>query len=309
MLLFCAGSSTLAPEVAAMFLEVRRASAKPVYLSWLSPPPGTTEGLAGRGIIAFNEDVRAIRAAAAIARHAEDLRHRIVQRPELRREFPWRDFVGRDSAVVAENVVAQILAAAGLPVAPGRTATTPEETVRAAEEIGFPVAIKAISPSITHRAAAGLVALNIDTPEAAARTDRAFRARAAALGAALDGLWVQQMVADGHELLVSALRDAEFGVLVGCGMGGGQTEIIDDAVFTRAPIDAEGAFDLLGRLRTLRRLPRLMPPEGLAQAADFIARFSALVAGAPWPDFTLEINPLKVGKQGALAVDGLLVLK
>jgi len=62
-------------------------------------------------------------------------------------------------------------------------------------------------------------------------------------------------------------------------------------------------------LRTLRRLPKLIPPDRLAQAADFIARFSALVAGAPWENFTLEINPLKLAAEGAMAVDGLLVLK
>jgi acyl-CoA synthetase (NDP forming) len=309
MLFFGAGFSELAPNVAAMFNDLRHSSPKPVYLSWLSTPPGIREGLAEQGVIAFNEHARAVRAAGNIARYVENLSHRIVHRPELRRDFPWQDFVGPGMQVVSENVVAQILEAAGLAVAPGRLASTREDAVRVAREVGLPVAIKAISSGITHRAAWGLVALNIDTPEAVARTDRAFRARAAELGVALDGLWVQHMVAAGRELLVTALRDREFGVMVGCGMGGGETEIIDDAVFTRAPIDADAAADLLGRLRTLRRLPKLIAADRLAQAADFIARFSALVAGAPWESFTLEINPLKLGAEGAMAVDGLLLLK
>ena len=309
MLFFGAGFSELAPDVAAMFNDLRHYSRKPIYLSWLSPPPGIREGLAGQGVIAFDEHCRAVRAAGNIARYVENLQHRIVQRPELRRDFPWQDFVAPGTQVVSENGVAAILEAAGLAVARGRIATSEAAAVSAAREVGFPVAIKAISPSITHRAASGLVALNIDTTEAVARTDRAFRARAAELGASLDGLWVQHMAGAGRELLVTALRDREFGVLVGCGMGGAETEIIDDAVFTRAPIDTDGARDLLGRLRTLRRLPKLIPPDRLAQAADFIARFSALVAGAPWENFTLEINPLKLAAEGAMAVDGLLVLK
>lgn len=58
-----------------------------------------------------------------------------------------------------------------------------------------------------------------------------------------------------QELLVTAFRDSDFGVMVGIGMGGAMTEIIDDVVFARAPIDPEGALDLMGFLRTLRRRP------------------------------------------------------
>ena len=168
--------------------------------------------------------------------------------------------------------------------------------------------MKAISPSITHRAAAGLVALNLDRAEAVVRMFDAFQSRAAGLGAKLDGVWVQHMFEGGTEILVTALRDREFGVMVGCGIGGGMTEVIDDVVFTRAPISTEGAEDLLGRLRTLQRLPAFLSKEQRALAADFVARFSALVASAPWPSFTFEINPLKVAQNGAAAVDGLLIV-
>jgi hypothetical protein len=110
------------------------------------------------------------------------------------------------------------------------------------------------------------------------------------------------------ELLVTAFRDQEFGVIVGCGMGGGMTEVIDDVVFTGAPIDADRAFDLVTRLRTVRRLPTLLSDLQVRLAADFVARFSALAASAPWKSFTLEVNPLKLGAQNAAAVDGLLII-
>ena len=96
--------------------------------------------------------------------------------------------------------------------------------------------------------------------------------------------------------------------MVGCGMGGGVTELIDDVVFARAPVDADGAVDLLGRLRTVRRLPDLLSPGQRELAAGFVARFSAAVATAPWPSFTFEINPLKVGPTDLAAVDALLVI-
>ena len=116
------------------------------------------------------------------------------------------------------------------------------------------------------------------------------------------------MVSGAVELLVTAFRDREFGVMVGCGLGGGATELFDDVVLARAPIDAEGAVDLLGRLRTVRRLPDLLSSRQREMAAGFVARFSAIVATAPWPSFTFEINPLKVGTEDMAAVDVLLIV-
>jgi acetyltransferase len=221
--------------------------------------------------------------------------------------FPWHDFVSGEG-VVTEDVVTRILESAGLKVAPGRIARTAEDAARTAAEVGFNVAMKAISPAITHRAAVGLVALDIATEAAAAETFTAFQARAAALSASLDGVWVQHMFRGSIELLVTAFRDPEFGVIVGCGMGGGLTEVIDDVLFARAPIDTNGAEDLLRRLRTLRRLPALVSDLQLRLAAGFIADFSALVASAPWQTFTLEVNPLKLGQTDIAAVDGLLIV-
>ncbi|MGH8641771.1 MAG: acetate--CoA ligase family protein [Burkholderiales bacterium] len=309
-LFMAAGVAELAPQLVEMIERARSQSARPMLLAWQSPPEGIAEGLAARGIYAFNEPARAVRALGHLVRHAGDLRHRIRQVARDLPSFPWKDFVdGSGKRVVPENGVSRILEAAGLPVARGRIAATTDEAVRAAEKVGFPVALKAISSAVTHRAAAGLVTLNVDTTDAVARCDRALRERAAALGAALDGIWVQHMFAGDRELLVTALRDREFGVMVGCGMGGGMTEVIDDAVFTRAPIDEDGALDLIGRLKTLRRLPDLLADGQRRRAADFVARFSALAATAPWDRFTLEVNPLKVGQDDVAAVDGLLLIE
>lgn len=133
--------------------------------------------------------------------------------------------------------------------------------------------------------------------------------RAKELGAPLSGIWVQHMFAGERELLVTALRDREFGVMVGCGIGGGMTEVIDDVAFARAPVDAAGAMALLQRLATLRRLPDFLSDRQLALSADFVARFSALAATAPWPRFTFEVNPLKLADDAVAAVDGLLLIE
>ena len=79
-------------------------------------------------------------------------------------------------------------------------------------------------------------------------------------------------------------------------------------IFTRAPIDSDGASDLLQRLKTVRRLPTLLSARQLQQAAEFVSGFSKLAATAPWTSFTLEVNPLKVGERDVAAVDGLLIV-
>jgi acyl-CoA synthetase (NDP forming) len=273
-------------------------------------PAGIAERLAERGYYVFDEQARAVRAAGHLVRYAANLRHRIRRAVVPPTAFAWHEFVhGAQGQVVSEHTVAAILEQAGLPVARGRLARTPDEAVQAAQTVGFPVAIKGISPAITHRAKVGLVALDVTTPNAVAETAARFGARAAELGATLEGVWVQHMFSGAVELLVTAFRDAEFGVMVGVGMGGGTTEAIDDIAFSRAPLDAAGALDLLGTLRTLRRLPGLVSDHQRTLAADFIARFAALAAGAPWPRFTLEVNPLKLAASDLAAVDGLLLIE
>ncbi len=310
-LFFSSGFGALAPELADMFEAVRQRADKPIGISWLSPPDGIIDRLAANGAMVFTEHARLIRAAGHLVRYAADLRHRIRVVPLDRPTLPWQDLVppaGDGTQIFTEDVAARLLELAGLPVARGRIARSAEEAIRVATEVGFKVAIKAISPAITHRAAAGMVALDLGTPDAVEATFHALHARAAELGARLDGVWVQHMFPGSIELLVTAFRDPEFGVIVGLGMGGGMTEIIDDVVFTRAPIDADGAYDLADRLRTLRRLPTLLSQQQRRQVAAFVADFSALVATAPWPSFTFEINPLKVGPEGIAAVDGLLIV-
>ena len=69
----------------------------------------------------------------------------------------------------------------------------------------------------------------------------------------------------------------------------------NDVMFSRAPIDADGAEDLLRRLRTLRRLATLLSDDQVRLAAAFIAGFRALAASTPWRCLTFEVNPLKIG--------------
>lgn len=309
MFLFMAGGmGHRRTEVVAMLKALRAHTRKPVAVSWMAPPPGMRAELAREGFFMFEEHARAVRALTRIAEHAEALRRPIRRSGTPVPAFDWSAHVDAAATVVPEHVVTGIFEAAGLPVAAGRLATTADAAGTAAEALGFPLAVKGIASGQTHRAAAGLLALGVDSAAAVRAADAAFRARARALGASYEGTWIQRMHPDGFELIVSALRDRDLGVMVGCGIGGTLTEVIDDIAFARAPLDRDDALHLLGRLRTLQRLPDLLSEGQRAAAAGFVARFSALAATAPWDRFSLEANPVKVGPDGAIAVDGLLVV-
>jgi len=170
------------------------------------------------------------------------------------------------------------------------------------------VALKGISPMVTHRGAAGLLAVDLRSAAAVLSSFRRLEDRARAMDIALDGIYVQKMQRGDVELLVSVFRDPIFGTMISCGSGGGLAELLDDVVTARAPVTEAVALDMIERLRC-RGAAR--DEQGLLDAAApaaFVARLSQLGASAPWPGFTFEVNPIKWTRAGVMAVDALLVI-
>jgi len=162
---------------------------------------------------------------------------------------------------------------------------------------------------VTHRAAAGLLALDVRNEAEVRDAHRRLRNRASQLNVTLVGVYVQLMTGGKLELLVSAFRDPVFGVIVACGAGGTLTEIIDDVTLTRAPFDPLRAHEVLRRLRIVQRAGSVDPAVSLAPVAAFVARFSQVAASAPWRRFVLEVNPIRWQAGAVSAVDGLLLIE
>ncbi|MDR1238034.1 MAG: acetate--CoA ligase family protein, partial [Propionibacteriaceae bacterium] len=156
--------------------------------------------------------------------------------------------------------------------------------------------------------AAGLVELGASTEAEAAEAATKIVTRGAELDAALEGLLVQHMVSGGQEILVSALRDPNFGIIVSCGAGGVLTEVMDDVVLRRAPFDTDIAADMLRRVKVVKRALDKHLAE-LEPMADFLARFSRVAASVPWDSFVIEVNPVKWTPEGVCAVDGLIIVE
>ena len=189
----------------------------------------------------------------------------------------------------------------GLSIAPTLVATTAGEVVVAAQQIGYPVALKAIGPEIVHKTEVGGVMLDI--PDERSLCD-AFAALKTRLGDTMTGAVVQQMVPGGVELLVGAVVDPVFGPLVACGSGGVLVDLLGDTTFRLHPVTDVEAADMIGALKSsaLLRGYRGQAPCDEAAAIDAVLRVSMLLELCPEIQ-ELELNPLKVLTQGARAVD------
>jgi len=191
------------------------------------------------------------------------------------------------------------LAAAGIPFAAARTATTGAGAVAAADELGYPVVLKALDA--LHKSDAGSVVVGL--------------ADAAALAAAVDALGSESFsvealenTAAGFELLVGARWDARFGPLVVVGAGGVQAELFRDTAAALAPVPAADAEALI---RSLACAPVLDGARGRPQldvpaAAEAVAVLSRFAASHP-ELAEVEVNPLLVRRNGAVGLDARFV--
>ena len=298
-----------APELVDEICALRRRTAKTVCVAWTLPPPSVLERLPAEALYPFPEVARGVQVIARAVRYRAALACPARSRLPEPMSFDWSAFVGRPAAgtVVSEPDCHRLLQAAGLPTASGRLAGSAEAAVAAARAIGYAVALKGISPAVTHRAVTGLLVLGLWSDAEVGEAFARLQIRAEELHVPLEGIYVQHMAEGTVELLVSAFRDPVFGVLVSCGAGGNLTEILDDVTLERAPVDEGLALRMLERLRLLARAPRL--DADLGRAAAFVARFSRLAAAAPWSRFVLEVNPVKVSREATVAVDGLLMVE
>jgi acetyltransferase len=202
---------------------------------------------------------------------------------------------------------APLLGAYGIEVVPARAARTPAEAAEAARALGPPVAIKILSPDISHKTDVGGVVLDLATPEAVAAAAEGMLSRIARERprARLDGVLVQSMAGgDATELLLGMVRDPQFGPLVVVGFGGIFVEILGDTAMRLAPVEPAEARAMLAELRMAPALGgfRGRPAADLDTLADTVSRFSRLVSDVPELQ-ELEINPLLAGPRGARALD------
>jgi acetyltransferase len=207
-----------------------------------------------------------------------------------------------------------ILKAYGIPTVGTAITTSVEETVKAAEEIGYPLVMKIISPQISHKSDVGGIKLNLTTAEEvrAAYHDMMENIPKLEPEADLEGVQLQKMLSGGTEVIIGMIQDPTFGSMLMFGLGGIYVEVLEDVEFAIAPVNESEAKDMIKKIKTHELLEgtRGAKPKDIDSIVDIILRISQMVTDFPEIN-EFEINPLMVFDEGdgALAVDMRAILK
>jgi acetyl coenzyme A synthetase (ADP forming)-like protein len=289
-----------------------------VFMSADGVPASLSHGPRGKiPTYAFPENAAmAIAAANRYARWRERPRGNIATLP-LDRERELRAAVeamaSREEGLgwLAPEEVARILSLADIPLAPLVTvAPDPDAAAKAARELGFPVVAKAVAPGLVHKTDVGAVLLDIDSEDAVREAVRTLATRISAAKMDLTGIVVQHQVESGVEAIVGVTTDPAFGPLLVAGLGGVEVELLRDVSVRLTPVSDIDADEMLDGLKTAKLLDgyRGAPPVDRAALRSVIERVSALVEAVPELE-ELELNPVRVMPDGAVAVDARIRLR
>lgn len=213
--------------------------------------------------------------------------------------------------ILTEVESKDILEEAGIPTARARLATTADKAVAAARETGFPVALKIVSPDITHKSDIGGVKLNLTTPDEvkAAFDEIVAAAKKAQSDAKVDGVSVQKMARPGIEVIMGMSQDAQFGPVLMFGLGGIFVEVLKDVSFRLVPITPRDARQMVQEIkgRPLLEGYRGQEPADVEGLEKLLLRLSDFIEKHP-EIAELDLNPIFAYKDGAVAVDARIIL-
>jgi len=279
-----------------------------VFMSSAGPPAS----LHGEGLrvpaFAFPEE-----AAAALARAVEYGRWRsepegvVPPFPDVRLDEAAAAIataLARGPGWLPPDEVASLLSCYGLSLAEWRLAASPSAAGRAARELGGPVALKAVAPTLVHKTEARGVRLSLTGPTRVTAAAREIAGEVGAAGHRVERFLVQRMVEGGVEMLVGMVHDPVFGPVVACGVGGVAVELMKDVAVRITPLTDLDAGAMVRSLATFPLLDgyRGAPKADVAALEDILLRVSALVEHHP-EVAEMDCNPVKVLPEGAVIVD------
>ncbi len=206
-----------------------------------------------------------------------------------------------------------VLDAYGFPMLQSRLVQYEAEAVLAAEEIGFPVAMKIVSPDIVHKVDVGGVRLNLHSESDVKNSyhELISQVKAAKKDVNIWGVFIQEMVRNGKETILGMKRDPHFGPLLMFGLGGIYVEVFRDVIFRIAPIRELSARHMIERIKGIKLLRgfRGEPASDVEAVAQCLTRLSQLVTDFPEIE-EMDINPLIVlpAGSGARVVDARILI-
>lgn len=248
---------------------------------------------------------RGMQALGRLAAYSRFLRRRaeMCSTADLPTAMP--SALGHERDVLGEIEAKDVLRAAGLPVIETTLARSADEAVQQAEQFGYPVALKVVSPEIVHKSDAGGVRLGLANAD---DVRAAFEALQALPGFA--GVAVQPMAEPGLEMVLGAHRDPQFGPVVLFGLGGIFVETLHDVALRLAPISRLEAQEMLDEIRGRALLDgvRGQPSVDRAAVAEALQRLGVFMLAHP-NVASVDLNPVLGYPRGILAVDARVALE
>lgn len=320
-ILFIHAPTAIVPsvEIAAALAPLIRESGKPVVSCWLgSGAVARARAIFDQhGLPHYETPEQAVKAHLQLQQFQRNQRllmevpSNLIDAQDERAELASsiiRVATAQGRSMLTEVESKQILASYGIPVARGRQVARVEELAAAADELGFPLALKIVSPDISHKSDAGGVVLNIESVDQLLKAARSMVARisAALPQARIEGFSLQQMIIRPHarELLIGVTSDPVFGPVIVFGHGGTAVEVIRDTSSMLPPLNEILARDMIMRTRVARLLKgyRNEPAADLVALERCLIQISHLVADLP-EVMELDINPLLADSRGIVALD------
>jgi acyl-CoA synthetase (NDP forming) len=316
---FAPALATPGDDYAQALAEIAATSRVPVLTTFLGtegvPAPlrrsgDDRPGEALRGSVpSYPTPERAVRALAAATRYAAWRRRPTGALPQLDGIDPAAARAVVEAALatvpagrqLTADESGRLLAAYGLPMVERRVVIGPDEAADAAEQLGYPAAVKATAPALRHRQDLGAVRLDLGDA-AAVRSAVIALAELTELDAPVV---VQRMAAPGVATVVEVLDDPTFGALVSFGIGGLATELLGDRAYAPVPMTDADAAELVAAPRAAPLLAgyRGSEPVDTAALQELLLRVSRLAENLP-EVLGLELNPVLVARHGVAVLSG-----
>jgi acetyltransferase len=312
-------------EVAQAVIETASASDKMVMTTWM----GGTQVAKARelfneaGIPCFRTVDNAVDAFSYVARYHRNQRLLLQTPSRLPRgqKAPDRDgarmiiegVLDEQRTVLTEPESLAVLTAFHVPAVRSGIARSANEALVIAETMGFPIAMKVLSPDITHKSDSGGVRLNIVSAHEVRNAYRQMldQVRTNVPDARIDGVTIEQMYRSrsGRELMIGVARDPVFGPVVSFGSGGTAVEVVSDTAISLPPLNHRLARDLIRRTKVSRLLEgyRDIPAVDMDALIDVLLAVSTMACELPWIQ-EMDINPLIADERGVVAVDARILV-
>lgn len=313
-----AASGPAGIQLAQWVAEVARGTDKPVLVAWVAIQATTQAGynaLAQAQVPRYDTPVRCVLGMDALWRFAKAQQDclRIASEPILRLARPQQQKALADQRQdLSEYRAKQVLADYGIAVTPEALATSADDAVKHARTLGFPVALKIMSPDIPHKTEAGGVRIGL-TDEAGVRqaySEILANAKQHSPKAMIEGVLVQAMVQGGTEVILGITNDPLFGPAIMFGLGGIFAEVMKDVSFRILPITRSEALDMVREIKAFPILDgaRGRPKADVDALVDTIVKLAALAIDLKDQVAEIDINPLFVLPQGrgVMAADALI---